>query len=409
MLFILAFHGLRLPCAVSVFGRSWRRMWSVVWVALALLTGFSGPLQAASLDADTQAEQAFADALTAVQEGELARAELLLERALMLNPEHAAARLELAGLMAARRRNDAAHALILTLIEDPRTPEAHRTRLRSMLANLGGEALDDQPSTTVLAEVFAGRMHNPLARAAIPELTLTFPDGPVSLPVDQNIRPASVFGTSVRRTVAGQSSLEASVQTLSSGGQAYRLGAMGRIPVSGLGQESLVQWSAQTQQAFSGNTRHAYGLVLSRASWALAGGGFNEPALGRHGAYLRADRLIPLRSNLVVNGFVEAEYAANGPPSLWRAGGAAAWTPAAGWFLLGQADLVRDTSGYSALLANDAHRRMHGFSAAVERALTPDGVKWQLFLRGYVARRWSNLDLFDYRDFGAQVSLRRRW
>lgn len=399
----------RSPRTVTLIMNGLAQLSRIGLIALALVGTSVVPVQAAALDAEAQAEQAYADALTAVQAGEWARAELLLERALMLNPEHAAARVELAGLMAARQRNDAARALVFTLIDDPRTPEAHRIRLRAMLENLGGQSAKEPPRATVWTEVSAGRMRNPLARAGIPELTLTFPEGPVTLPVNQPISAASVFGASVRRTVAGQSSFEASVQNLSTGGQAYRLGAMGRIPISGLGNETLVQWSAQTQQAFSGATRHAYGLVLNRASWALAGGGFNEPALGRHGAYLRADRLVQWRSNLYANGFFEIEHTASGPPSLWRTGVAAAWAPAPGWFLLGQADLVRDTSGYSSLLEGGAKREMYGVSVAVERALTPDAVQWQLFLRGYAARRWSNLDLFEYRDFGAQVSIRSRW
>ena len=49
------------------------------------------------------------------------RAEILLERVLMLHPENAEARIELAMLMARRGHIDGAQALVQSLVDDPRT------------------------------------------------------------------------------------------------------------------------------------------------------------------------------------------------------------------------------------------------------------------------------------------------
>jgi len=66
--------------------------------ALLLCGVFLRAACAAPVAPEAEAEQAFAQAMRSLEGGEWARAELLFERSLMLNPEHAAARLELAAL-----------------------------------------------------------------------------------------------------------------------------------------------------------------------------------------------------------------------------------------------------------------------------------------------------------------------
>ena len=52
---------------------------------------------------------------------------------------------------------------------------------------------------------------------------------------------------------------------------------------------------------------------------------------------------------------------------------------------------------------------MHTLNVAIERAWQPTDGRWQVVARAQAGARWSNLDLFDYRDAGLQISFRRQW
>ena len=101
--------------------------------------GQAPPLAAAAseaadnAEAAAQAQAAYQQALQALEQQQWTQAELLLERVLMFQPEHAEALLQLATLLAQRDRLETAQALIGVLLHDPRTPPAHRRHLQALL------------------------------------------------------------------------------------------------------------------------------------------------------------------------------------------------------------------------------------------------------------------------------------
>jgi hypothetical protein len=370
---------------------------------------------AAGQNADEEARLAYEQARQALQAGQWVQAELLLERSLMFNPDHAEARLELAALLARTGRASAARALVATLIEDPRTPDAHRLRLRAMLeqpsaARAGvGDALP-QDTVVVIGETFVAWTRNPLARADLSQLTLTFPEGSITLPVAQELRSGVLAGLSVQRIAPQGLSVDASVQHLWGSGAetAHRFGLSGRLPQAE-GAPVRLRWLAQTQRAHDGQDRHTLALSAAGTAWRVSAGLFQEPELSRDGLYLRLERLLELRPTLQASVFAGAEQVTDEGTGFWRAGAALAWAPSPGWTLLGQASLHRDFSGYSPWLRDNAPRRMHSLDLALERAWQLAGPDWQFLARVHGSRRWSNLELFGYRDAGLQLSLRRRW
>ena len=393
--------------------------------ALLLCGVFLRAACAAPVAPEAEAEQAFAQAMRSLEGGEWARAELLFERSLMLNPEHAAARLELAALLARRGRLEAARALIDSLVDDPRTPPEHRERLQAMLAETDRalaaqvrmaaegvyQAAARPPSAETTAELYAGWSRNPLARADLRQLTLTFPEGSITLPVARDVRPAGLMGVTLRRSVPGGWGFHANLERIfgNEDSSAHRLSVHGRLPWSGSGAAGWGQWSAQTQRAYDGATRHALGASVGGRNWRLSGGGFDEPSLARQGVYLRVEGASRPRPEVQALAYAEVEHAWSGPPSFVRMGAMASWVPAPNWLLLGHFSAHRDLSGYSPLLEDGAAREMLSANLSLERAWEPGPGNWQVLGRLYGGRRWSNLELFTYRDAGVQVSLRRRW
>lgn len=373
-------------------------------------------MAAPPLDAAVEAEQAFAQALEAIQVEQWAHAELLLERSLMLDPDHAGARLELAGLLASRGRTDAARALIESLIADPRTPEAHRDRLRELLTRTNGVRTNGASNGNsqvpeILGETFVAWARNPLARADLQQLTLTLPEGRVTLPVAQSVHSGALVGLSLRRVVPGGLTLDANVERLfgATAAEAFRVGASGRLDDERPGAPTQTHWSLQTLQAYNGGTRHSAGLSHRTARWRLSGGVFDEPSLTRRGAYLRLEGAAQPRPDFQALLYIDGEYASGGPPSFWRVGAVAAWSPAPRWTVLGHATLHRDFSAYSPWLEDGAARDMRSLNLALERTWGPATGDWRVLARTNVGRRWSNLELFSYRDTGVQLSLQRRW
>jgi len=335
------------------------------------------------------------------------------------------ARLELAALLARRGRLDAARALIESLIEDPRTPEAHRVRLQALLAETdralaeqattaragANEAYARQPPAETTAEIYAGWSRNPLARADIRQLTLTFPEGSITLPVARDVRPAGLAGVVLRRSTPGGWGFLANLERIygNEDSSAHRLSVHGRLPWPASGAVPWAQWSAQTQSAYDGSTRHAVGMSVGGQDWRLSGGGFDEPDLARRGVYLRLEGASRPHPELQVLTYAAVEHAWSGPSSFVRMGALAFWVPVQGWMLQGHVNVHRDLSGYSPLLENGAARELLSANLSLERTWEPEPGRWQVLGRLYGGRGWSNLELFTYRDVGVQVSLRRRW
>lgn len=151
--------------------------------------GQAPPLAAAAseaadnAEAAAQAQAAYQQALQALEQQQWTQAELLLERVLMFQPEHAEALLQLATLLAQRDRLETAQALIGVLLHDPRTPPAHRRHLQALLdgsyrqaaAALVGAAAAAAPAPAPRTQMLlsAGYTRNPLGTTSATQLTLT--------------------------------------------------------------------------------------------------------------------------------------------------------------------------------------------------------------------------------------------
>jgi len=356
-----------------------------------------------------EADQAFAQALKELQSEQWGQAELYLERSLMLNADHADARLQLALLLARRGQLDAATALIESLVDDPRTPAEHRGRLQALLASsIAPEAPPPQarPPAQTRAEITVGYTRNPYARASIDELTLTLAQGSITLPVARNDQPAGTVSLALRHVVQDQWGLEVSQQQWggAEGRNASSLLVFGAATLAGQG----VQWSALALRSLDDSTRQAVGLSIARPVWRFTAGLFNEPALERRGYSLRLDRAWVASPSLQSVTYAELERATAGKSGLVRAGFLAEWAIAPSWLVSAQATLHRDLQGYSPLLENNAPRNMLTAHLALERHWTP-APRWRIAGRVHAVQRRSNLSLFEYRDAGVQLSLQRLW
>lgn len=378
----------------------------------------SAAMASQALDAATEASQAYQQAIAALQAEQWPQAELLLERSLMLDPDHAEARIELAGLLSQRGRSEAAQVLIDSLIDDPRTPALHRERLLVLRASASRmpelPAARQEPSAVWAADSFVSWSRNPLARSEARELTLTLPEGDVTLPLTQIVRPAATVGLALQRSQPGGLLVDASAQRI--GGeehwQAGRLALAGPLP--GLpplpdGNPPQAGWIWQSRHGFDGVDRHSIGLSLERQDWRLMAGGFVEPALGRQGQQMLAELSLVQQPRWQVQVFVDTEHASHGAPGYLRLGAAAAWVMAPQWLALAQASTQRDWRSYSPWLQNGAPRVMQTTYLALEKQWQPAGQPWQLAVRAHLGQRWSNLSLFGYRDAGLQLSWRHHW
>lgn len=397
--------------------------WHQAGVLARLATGLSALLASAALasqplSAEVEAGQAYQQALAAVLVEQWAQAELLLERSLMLNPDHAEARLELAGLLAQRGRPEAAQALIDSLIDDPRTPDSHRQRLLALRVSTAqppaGAAALQESGPAWAAETFVAWSRNPLARSEVRELTLTLPEGNVTLPVTQSARPAGMVGLALQRTAPGGLTVDANAQRI--GGQEHwqtaRLALAGNLPLqlASPGEEPLqTGWTWQSRRALDGVDRHSVGLTVGHQSWRLTAAGFTEPALARKGQQLLAEYIAVQQPRWQLNTYADFEHAVSGEPGHARLGLVAAWAFAPHWLALAQASAQRDLRSYSPWLENGAPRVMQAAYLALEKLWQPAGQSWQLAVRAHLGQRWSNLSLFDYRDAGLQLSWRHRW
>lgn len=356
-----------------------------------------------------ESSEAFEQALKELQSEQWGQAELYLERSLMLNADHAEARLQLALLLARRGQIDAAKSLIQSLIDDPRTSAEHRSRLQILLASslpLASLPPEATPRAQTKAEITVGYTRNPYARASLEELTLTLAQGSITLPVTRNDQPAGTASLSLRHIVQDRWGLEVSQQQWggAEGRNASSLLVFGGTTLAG----QSVQWSALALRSLDDTTRQALGLSFPQQAWRFTSGLFNEPDFDRRGYSLRIDRGWMASPSLQSVTFAELERATAGKSSLVRAGILAEWAMAPSWVVSAQATLHHDLQGYSPLLASNAPRNMLAAYLALEHHWAP-APRWRLVSRVHLAQRWSNLSLFQYRDAGVQFSVQRLW
>ena len=389
---------------------------------LGLLLG--GPVLAAASSAELEAEAAYQSAQSALNAQAWAEAELDFERVLMFNPEHAQARIELAMLLAQRGKIETASAFIESLIDDPRTPLAHRQRLADLLAQLkrGASVTDGiaSPSSVIASEarqsmlaaaqpviqarVSLGYSANPYARADISNLTLTLPGGSADLPVNQNIHAAPMLMSSLSYLAPNLCGFEAQDQRWGASEQNFANKLL--VFCYGVVAGQQMQTFASTLRAVDGSSRTSAGLSWPLANWRLTAQLFKEPQLERQGYALRLDHLQRSQSGNQTLLFAELEKSNSGVPGYIKSGILREYALTSGVSVLAQLGLQRDFAGYSVLLADGATRRLLLAQLGLQRDWGQlDG--WQLGSALQLARRWSNLALFEYRDATLQLSIER--
>jgi hypothetical protein len=363
--------------------------------------------------ARTEATEAYDAALRALAAGDWADAQLMLERTLMLAPEHAEARVELAVLLAQRGEVDAARALLRSLLADPRTPELQARRITALVAALDAGQPGAATGPSVVAsfiETGLVRQRNPLARARLSDLTLTLPGGPVTLPLDQQVAPATLAYLRVRVGLPGDAGLEAVVlepTTAQPPDSPLRTnGSVALFGQAALGDTPL-QWLVGTVRAPDGFRRDLATVALPARDWRLALTALSEPQVGNRGVIGRVERgWMPADGRWLALGYADLEVMLRGSPSQLRAGVVAQqMLPGTAWVFTQQLQLHTDLEGYSPLLADNAPRRLATGLLAADWA-RPVSDDWTLTLRLQASARAANIDLFEYTDLGVQVGLR---
>jgi len=414
-------------------------------VANAFILNLAQAAQAAQLQPELEALQAFEEALAEISTQRFERAEILLERVLMLQPENAQARIELALLMARRGHTEGAQALVQSLLDDPRTGPAHAKALISLknqlkktpyaLSNLyaldtreaaarlsaAAKGLDQPSAAEPVAAAWRGEASvsassNPLARTSSGAITITLPDGPLSLPLNQTAKSGALAGATLSRSTATQGAELAVQQTDIPGTTtAARAVVWGQLP--------LAQWLpismkadqlppllgyAQVQRGLDGQNRAIAGLTAVLGEQRLSLSHYDEYGINDRGTVVRAEHNQSSLWGTKWQASLENSNSDVGPKGYWRAGFFAEQTLGDGRRLLVQMSHQQDTYAYSALLQDGAKRRLSTAHVAFEQHLALKNEKvliWRVF-RG---ERRSNLELFNYNELGVQLSIVQHW
>ena len=346
------------------------RLTGMVALAALMALGWSGAARSSVLQPEEDAAVSLAQALEDMRAGRLDRAELLLERALMLQPENAEARVELALLMARRGQAEAARSLLQGLVDDPRTPIEHRRRLMALVAELSqapslpAAGMDRPPSAVALGQtVIAGSIAhkhaplwrtettatwstNPLARTSMKDIIFTTPDGPVQVPLASRPQGAAMVGVALSRVESLQGFELASVRAdLRDAQTALRFGAWG--PVLRPNAPVSMFWNLQAQQGFDGARRWMAGITSSSRGWQGSVFHYREPGSDDSGLVLRAEVLAVDRPDTAVAVHLEHSQSTQRDAGSWRAGTNAQFRPAPAWHVRVQFQAQKDLQGYS--------------------------------------------------------------
>jgi hypothetical protein len=364
-------------------------------------------------DPALQADLAYTAASAALSQQNWAEAELHYERVLMFNPLHAEARVQLALLFAQQGKTTAAASFLQSLVDDPRTPSAHRVRLQALLAQLASQPapvpdplLHPAPQTAPRAEakLSLGYTTNPYARADLSSLTLTLPEGRADFPIEQNLSPAALVTASLSYLWPNQCGFDLHRQNW--GGKEPQTNHRLLLFCNTKMQGEHLQLFASTQQSTDGFERTTAGASWPASSWRLTAQVFKEPMLERQGYGLRIDHLLHDRQGTSTQLFAEAENTTTSAlPGFVKAGllQAVPLTPAlSAWALF---TYQQDLGAYSPLLENGATRRLLLTQATLERSLgTFSG--WQIGSALQITNRKSNIELFKFTDLNVKITLK---
>ena len=418
-----------------------RQRFLVGWLlACAATASYSSDFQP-----EIEALQAFDQARVEITSQRYDRAEILLERVLMLHPENAEARIELAMLMARRGHIDGAQALVQSLVDDPRTEPEQNQALRSLLRqiqNIRPEvtnpyALDtrrakegltaaaqnlaqpnaSQPTAALWrSEASITASSNPLARTSAGAITITLPDGPLSLPLSQTAKAGSLVGATLSRTTSTNGA-ELSVQTVSVTGatDAARAVLWSQVPWVQWLPETIKPLSAppvlayaQVQRGLDGQSRTMAGLTTLFGAQRLSLSHYEDSGINDRGTVVRAEHNAPRVWGADWQASLEHSNSAVGPQAYWRAGLGAEYELGGRRKLLAQITHQQDAYSYSALLQEGAKRRLTTTYVAYEQQHSLKSEK-TLIWRVFSGERRSNLELFKYNELGAQLSIVHNW
>lgn len=395
------------------------------------------PVAAASLQPDLEAMQAFELARDEIKNRRFDRAEILLERVLMLQPENAEARIELALLMAGRDNQDGAQALLQSLIDDARTDVLQSQELKNLQtfirqgkrppsalspfalnapARLSADTRARNPSAASHAywrgEINLGFSSNPLARTSAEAITITLPDGALSLPLTQTDRTGVMSGANLSRTTDnGGFDLTLQGANATGASTASRALVWGRLP--------LAAWSAtqnwlpvlaylEIQRGFDGQHRAQTGLTVISGQQKYSLSNYYEYSTQDTGKIWRLQHHQPRWLGADWFATVERSKSANGPQAYWRASVVGEYPLSERAKLSFEFAKQEDFYAFSYLLKNGAQRNFSSMHVVFEKQHHLEGEKifvWRVF----TGERQSNLSLFDYKETGFKLSLVNKW
>lgn len=404
--------------------------------------------KAAPLQPELEAQQAFEQARTEIRERRYDRAEILLERVLMLQPENAEALIELALLMAARNHQEGALALVQSLIDDPRTESHQAQALKNLQAHIqqkatnlqrnpyalnsigprlmsqgqsqtlqpvggvGGNTASSANPVSWRSEIQWGMTTNPLARTSAQAITITLPDGPLSLPLTQNQREGHTAGASlVRTTATGGAELATQATNISGTSNAARLLGWRLLPPAPwLGNQQQPIWLAfaQAQRGLDGQQRAQAGLTAISEQQKYSLSAYHENSNQDRGLNWRVEHHPKRWQGILGYAALERSQSTTGPQGHWRAMVVAERPVAEQAKVMFQWTQQHDTYSYSPLLENGARRQLAAVHVAYEQRHQLKNQK-MLTWRVFTGERRSNLSLFSYKETGFQVGLAHKW
>lgn len=380
-------------------------------LALAAAACLLAPTHATSTPLEP-AQQAYQQAQEALAQQQWTQAELWLERTLMYQPEHAEALLQLALLLAQRGQQGSAQSLINALLQDPRTPPAHRQRLQALLL----PALPQAPAPAQphgQASITLGRNSNPLGAPQVSAITLTLPSGNLSIPLETRATPAYQSTLAWQQQWPSGAYLGASAthSDALSTQSAWSLGAALPLPATTLTPDAAAPVLLQigASRGLDGSGRQTLSLQgpLGTLQWRL--GTYREPEAlrqGWHGGLQHHSS--HLQDALQARLWLGYEHARAPASPAWRSSLAlqAQLAPQVSAQWITQMQL--DTRAYSPLLAQGAPRQQLTSALSLNRTWPmANGGAWQAGL--LAQRRWSNLPLFAWKELALNFGYTQTW
>lgn len=366
--------------------------------------------------------------------GRAAEAAVLLERSLLLNPEHAGARMDYAFALAALGDTQAAAALLRELASSDDLPEHLRAPLVQRVEQLDAVLWRRRGQLTVRL----GRESNLTSAPVRESIDLSFPGGEVSMMLSERYRARA------GRALALDAALHAQ-RPLETGGHWALVGDLRWRQAPGLSAADYAQLDATTQWVqpvfaegdllaalgisalrFGGQDIYRAGRLSLARGWRLDR---CRPRLGLEGEWRVYPETRSLdgvftslsASTLCFSGTYRQllalrlgkDYARQDRPGgdQWRLDLRHAYSRP---WLAGRLDadlalsMQTDATGYSPLLAQNAARRLYRFALRLEYS-QPIGGGWEALLSGELSQQRSNLPLFDVDGRALWIGLRHRW